>query len=187
MCHSTGEIRPVHLFDATFFFLFSMTLNSLYENKPSKDKSPITEEETGTITPMETSTTKMPWWAHINKRRKRPSPKPHKSPQPEAVKYSQEVPDHIRCYSYISSMTPLSLGRPNLLMRSFTIQWGLLMKILPGLLLISLIMAEIETYSSDILRHSRFQRIATLFIRLSWTQKVTYLLWLVSIPGMREI
>ena len=112
MCHSTGEIRPVHLFDATFFFLFSMTLNSLYENKPSKDKSPITEEETGTIAPMEASTTKMPWWAHINKRRKRPSPmppKPHKSAQSEAVKYSQEVPDHIRCYSsYISSMTPLS-------------------------------------------------------------------------------
>ena len=152
MCHWTGEIRPVHLFDATFFFLFSMTLNSLYENKPSKDKSPITEEETGTITPMETSTTKMPWWAHINKRRKRPSPmppKPHKSSQSEAVKYSQEVPDHIRCYSYISpmslAMTLLSLGRPHRLKRSFTIQWGLLTKILPGLLLILLFMTEIET------------------------------------------
>ena len=93
-----------------------MTLNSLYENKPSKEKSPITEEETGTMTPMET--TKMPWWAHINKRRKRPSPmppKPHKSSshlsaQSEAVKYSQEIPDHIRwCYSFILSITPCYL------------------------------------------------------------------------------
>ena len=126
MCHSTGEIRPVHLFDATFFFLFSMTLNSLYENKPSKEKSPITEEETGTITPMETSTTKMPWWAHINKRRKRPSPmppKPHKSAQSEAVKYSQEVPDHIRCYMLLNFVNATFIpGRPHRLKRSFTIQ-----------------------------------------------------------------
>ena len=96
-----------------------MTLNSLYENKPSKEKSPITEEETGTMTPMETSkTTKMPWWAHINKRRKRPSPmppKPHKSSshlsaQSEAVKYSQEIPDYIRwCYTFIMSITPCYL------------------------------------------------------------------------------
>ena len=99
---------------------FSMTLNSLYENKPSKDKTPLIEEETGTITPVETSTTRTPWWAHINKRRKRPtpmppktnqakgattvkSPKPHKDPQlspkTEAVKYSQEVPAHIRFLS----------------------------------------------------------------------------------------
>ena len=149
MCHWTGEIRPVHLFDATFFFLFSMTLNSLYENKPSKDKSPITEEETGTITPMEASTTKMPWWAHINKRRKRPSPmppKPHKSSQSEAVKYSQEVPDHIRCYILLDFANNTFIpGRRHHLKRSFTIQWGLLTKILPGLHLILLFMTEIET------------------------------------------
>ena len=97
-----------------------MTLNSLYENKPSKDKTPLIEEETGTITPVETSTTRTPWWAHINKRRKRPTPMPAKtnqaqgtttvkspkplkdpqlSPKIEAVKYSQEVPAHIRFLS----------------------------------------------------------------------------------------
>ena len=108
-----------------------MTLNSLYENKPSKDKT--SEEETVTITPVETSTTRTPWWAHINKRRKRPTPMPAKtnqaqgtttvkspkplkdpqlSPKIEAVKYSQEVPAHIRFLSlslfynhYLSSTT----------------------------------------------------------------------------------
>ena len=122
MCHWTGAIRPNHLFGATFFMItplsFSMTLNSLYENKPSKEKSPITdEEETGTMTPMETTkTTKMPWWAHINKRRRRPSPmppKPHKSSQSEAVKYSQEVPDHIRCYTCSRSSITLGTLRPS--------------------------------------------------------------------------